>query len=91
MGTFLFFRSIAGLPLMPLPSPYESDLPSMVPGTEAVRPLAANQSLRVNEIISELSYPSPSTQQSIPEAFDDPKMSESEKSPSSEEHLKSNK
>lgn len=36
------------------------DEASMIPGAEAVRPLAANQSLRVNEILAELKYPSPS-------------------------------
>lgn len=34
--------------------------PSMVPGAEAVRPLATNQSLRVQSLLTELKHPSPS-------------------------------
>ena len=35
--------------------------PSMIPGAEAVRPLATNQSMRVNELTSELTNPGPDT------------------------------
>jgi len=44
-------------PRPPSPSYYQ---PSMVPGAEAVRPLATNQSLRVQNLLTELKHPSPS-------------------------------
>lgn len=48
----------------------ESREPSMVPGAEAVRPVAANQSLRVDALISDLAVPAPSSLGTTPDVQD---------------------
>lgn len=56
VGASYFVFHGAGTVVVPEKSASE---PSMVPGAEAVRPLATGQSLRTNEIISELVNPPP--------------------------------
>ncbi len=50
----------------------------MVPGAEAVRPLAAGQSMRAGEILSELVSPAPAVQAPLPSIPDEPAKPASE-------------
>lgn len=67
MASFFVFKTT----YQPVPADMrESREPSMVPGAEAVRPVAANQSLRVDALISDLAVPSPGSLGTTPAVQD---------------------